>query len=131
MSHFAEVDSTNIVLRVLVAEQDFIDSGAVGDPKHWIQTSFNTRCGKHHYGGIPLRGNYASIGCTYSPELDAFLYPQPYPSWTLNTTTFDWDPPTERPTFGNDTVGMHPDYRYVWDEETLAWVTHFDILGNP
>ena len=39
MGHFAEINSENIVQRVIVAEQDFIDSGAVGDPNNWVQTS--------------------------------------------------------------------------------------------
>ena len=53
MSHFAEISgSNNIVTRVIVAEQDFIDSGAVGAGSNWVQTSYNTRGGVHHCGGI-------------------------------------------------------------------------------
>lgn len=113
MSYFAEVDSTNRVLTVIVAEQDFIDSGVVGDPSRWIQTSYNTYRGQHLLGGTPLRGNYAGIGHTYYVELDAFLEPQPFASWVLNAATFSWDAPTPHPT---------DDKRYKWDEETLAWV---------
>jgi len=93
MSHFAEVDSTNIVLRVIVAEQDFIDSGAVGDPTHWIQTSYNTRGGVHLHGGTPLRKNYAGAGDTYDPGRDAFIPPSPFPSWVLDETTCQWVAP--------------------------------------
>lgn len=113
MGHFAEVDSTNRVLTVIVAEQDFIDSGAVGDPSRWIQTSYNTYRGQHLLGGTPLRGNYAGIGYTYHVELDAFLQPQPFASWVLNATTFSWDAPTPRPTDGK---------WYDWDEALLTWV---------
>ena len=53
MSHFAEISgSNNIVTRVIVAEQDFINSGAVGASSNWIQTSYNTKGGVHHCGGI-------------------------------------------------------------------------------
>ena len=52
MSHFAKIDDDNIVTEVIVAEQDFIDSGAVGDSLSWIQTSYNTSGGVHHCGGI-------------------------------------------------------------------------------
>ncbi len=53
MSHFAEISgSNNIVTRVIVAEQGFIDSGAVGASSNWVQTSYNTRGGVHHCGGI-------------------------------------------------------------------------------
>ncbi len=63
MGHFAEISgSNNIVTRVIVAEQDFIDSGAVGASSNWIQTSYNTHGGVHILGGTPLRKNYAGIG---------------------------------------------------------------------
>ena len=113
MSHFAEVDSTNTVLRVIVAEQNFIDSGAVGDPAHWIQTSYNTQGGQHILGGTPLRKNYAGAGYTYDSERDAFIPPQPYPSWVLDETTCQWQTPTPMPTDGK---------MYAWDEETTSWV---------
>ncbi len=61
MSHFAHVDENNIVTQVIVAEQDFINSGAVGDPSSWIQTSYNTYAGQHKNGGTPLRKNYADF----------------------------------------------------------------------
>ena len=48
MSHFAEIDKDNIVQRVIVAKQDFIDSGSVSDANNLLQTSFNTR-GVVHY----------------------------------------------------------------------------------
>ena len=48
MSHFAEIDNDNIVQRVLVVDQDFIDSGKLGDPNNWVQTSYNTRGGVHY-----------------------------------------------------------------------------------
>jgi hypothetical protein len=71
MSHFARVEN-NIVVEVIVAEQDFIDSGAVGDPAKWIQTSYNTINGVHVLGGTPLRKNYAGIGFIYDPVADEF-----------------------------------------------------------
>ena len=113
MSHFAEVDSTNTVLRVIVAEQDFIDSGAVGDPAHWIQTSYNTRGGVHALGGTPLRKNYAGLGYTYDISRDAFIPPKPFASWVLNETTANWDAPVPMPTNGK---------MYRWDENTIQWV---------
>ena len=113
MSHFAEVDSTNTVLRVIVAEQDFINSGAVGDPAHWIQTSYNTHGGVHALGGTPLRKNYAGIGYTYDTSRDAFIPPKPFASWVLNEATANWDAPVPMPTDGK---------MYRWDESTIQWV---------
>ena len=93
MAHFAKIDETNTVTQVIVAEQGFIDTGAVGDPNMWIQTSYNTRGGVHYGengepdGGNALRKNYAGIGYSYNSGLDAFIPPKPHASWTLNTET--------------------------------------------
>lgn len=110
MSHFAEVID-GLVTRVIVAEQDFIDSGLVGNPSNWIQTSYRTSGGEHPEGR-PLRFNYAGIGYTYDAVRDAFIPPQPFPSWTLNEETCLWEAPIAQPTDGE---------RYSWNEPT-GWV---------
>lgn len=109
MSHFAKVEN-GIVTQVIVAEQDFIDAGAVGDG--WVQTSYNTYGGQHPENR-PLRKNYAGVGYTYNSQRDAFISPQPYPSWTLNESTYQWDSPVAAPTDGK---------MYTWDESTTSWV---------
>jgi hypothetical protein len=111
MSHFAKVID-GIVTEVLVIEQDVIDTGLFGDPELFVQTSYNTHGGVHPEGR-PLRKNYAGIGFTYDPVRDAFIPPQPFPSWTLNENTCLWDAPTAKPDDGK---------LYHWDEATLAWV---------
>jgi hypothetical protein len=113
MSHFAQIDENNIVTNVIVAEQDFIDSGAVGDPSKWIQTSYNTLAGEHRLGGTPLRKNYAGIGYTYHADIDAFVPPKSYASWVLNAEKGQYEPPTPMPTDGKT---------YSWDEDTTSWV---------
>jgi len=75
MAHFAKIQN-NIVTQVIVAEQDVIDSGLFGDPKSWIQTSYNTRDGVHLLGGTPLRKNFAGIGYTYDSVADEFNPPK-------------------------------------------------------
>jgi hypothetical protein len=101
MSHFAHVKD-GIVTQVIVAEQDFIDLGVVGNPSEWIQTSYNTRGGVHYNPetGEPsadqtkaLRKNYAGIGDTYDPQRDAFIEPQPSEGWVLNEQTCLWEAP--------------------------------------
>lgn len=120
MSHFAKVEN-GVVTQVIVAEQDFINSGAVGDPAQWIQTSYNTRGGVHYdpNTGEPsadqskaLRKNYAGIGYTYDPVLDAFVAAKPFPSWVLDATTGTWNAPVPYPTDGQN---------YSWDESTVSW----------
>ena len=119
MSHFAEINNDNIVQRVLVVDQDFIDSGKLGDPSNWIQTSYNTRGGIHYApnlktpdGGIALRKNYAGIGYTYDQTRDAFIQQKPYPSWELNEDTCQWESPTPYPDDGK---------RYEWYRRLVAW----------
>lgn len=113
MSHFAEIDHNDIVIRVIVAEQDFINSGALGHPRRWIQTSYNMYGGVHLKGGIPLRKNFAGIGFTYDRSLDAFIPPRPFASWQLNQDTGLWDPPVPSP---------EDEKTYTWNEESLSWV---------
>ena len=102
MAHFAEINADNIVQRVIVAEQDFINSGAVGDSFNWVQTSYNGN----------FRKNYAGTGYSYDKTKDAFIAPQPYPSWILAEPSCQWESPTPMPTDGKI---------YHWDEPTVAW----------
>lgn len=102
MSHFAEINSDSIVQRVIVAEQDFINSGSVGDSFNWVQTSYNGN----------FRKNYAGTGYTYDKSKDAFIAPKPYPSWVLVEATCQWKAPTDMPSDGK---------RYTWNESTTAW----------
>lgn len=114
MAHFAEIDQNNIVKRVIVASQEVIDSGIVGDPSNWIQTSYNTNGGIHKTGGTPLRKNYAGIGYKYDNIRDAFIPPQPYPSWTVDEDKGTWKAPKEMP-------ADYTTYAYLWDEDILDW----------
>lgn len=109
MGYFAHIDDNNIVTQVIVADQGFIDSGAVGDPLKWIETAYNSDT-----DGTPsLRKNYAGIGYTYDAELDAFVPPKPFPSWTLDSNTAQWVPPIPMPL---------DDQPYKWDEQSNNWV---------
>jgi hypothetical protein len=117
MSHYAQVKE-GIVRQVIVADQDFID--ILPDKDDWYQTSYNTR-GNVHYAPNsntpddepPLRGNYAGTGYIYDSVNDVFYPPQPYPSWTLNTSTWTWVPPVPYPADNN---------LYKWDEDVKDWV---------
>lgn len=110
MSHFAEVDEQNTVLRVIVAEQDFVDTL----PGRWIQCSYNTRGGVNASGGLALRKNFPGCGWFYDEAEDGFHPPKPFDSWNLDKNTFLWEPPIPAPTDG----------KYWWDESSLAWVAN-------
>ena len=122
MSHFAKVVD-GIVTTVIVAEQDFIDNK--DDSSSWIQTSYNTRGGKHYTpnsvdvdDGVALRKNYAGLGYIYDKTRDAFYIPQPYPSWTLDEDTCLWEAPVPYP--GNE--DDEDQNEYLWKEDILNWV---------
>jgi len=114
MAHFAKVEN-GIVTQVIVAEQGVIDSGLFGDG--WVQTSYNTYGGQHPEGR-PLRKNFAGVGYAYDAELDAFIPPHTYPSWSLNEESCLWEPPVPYPSNGQ---------QYSWDEENKSWVLISEI----
>ena len=112
MAHYAKVENT-LVTQVIVAEPEFFETFVDSSPGEWIQTSYNTSGGVHSDGGTPLRKNYAGVGFTYDSVRDAFIPPQPYPSWILNETSCIYEAPVPYPTDG---------LRYDWDEDTTNWV---------
>ncbi len=109
MAHFAKIEN-GIVTQVIVAEQEYIDT--LEDSSKWIQTSYNTYGGVHKLEGTPLRKNYAGVGYTYDSGRDAFIAPQPFPSWVLNEESCVWESPTPYPS-SNDAYG--------WNETNQTW----------
>jgi hypothetical protein len=117
MAHWAEIDSDNIVTRVLVVADDKEDGQAflsdeLGLGGTWKKTSYNTIGGVHTNGGTPFRKNFAGIGYTFDAAKDAFIPPKPFASWTLNNTSCLWEAPVAMPTDGKI---------YNWDEATTSW----------
>ena len=125
MAHFAEINASNIVTRVIVVADEHEADGEnwcnnfLGGT--WKQTSYNTYGNVHALGGTPYRKNYAGGGFTYDASKDAFIPAKPYPSWTLVESTCLWKAPTDQP--DNDLV-------YSWNEDTTAWV-EVEIEGTP
>ena len=111
MAHYAKVENT-LVTQVIVAEPEFFDTFVDSSPGEWIQTSYNTHGGVHSDDGVALRKNYAGVGFTYDSVRDAFIPPQPFPSWTLNEDTCQYEAPVAYP---------DDDKMYNWDEATTNW----------
>lgn len=117
MAHFAKIVN-NIVETVIVVSneniqnKDFPESESIGQDYlkslgfdgEWLQTSYNGN----------FRQRYAGIGYSYNANMDAFIAPQPYNSWTLDNVTGEWNPPVPFPE-GDDPF-------YFWDENTSSWV---------
>lgn len=117
MAHYAKV-LDGIVVDVIVADQEYIDNMVDTSPGKWIQTSYNSRGGIHYTDGNPddlpaLRMNYATVGYSYDERLDAFIPPQPYPSWTLDEECCLWRPPVAPPM---------TEYPCSWDENKQQWI---------
>ena len=134
MAHFAELNKDNKVLRVLVFDNNDVNAhggdqseeaaeyikssfGNSKDGVKWVQTSYNSN----------FRKQYAGVGFTYNPTADVFISPQPYPSWSLNQTTWDWDPPIAYPTVttvDNNQIGIY------WDESGQVWLARNLLNDN-
>ena len=108
MAHWAEIDENNVVLRVTVGDNNEPDEGY-----QWLIDNLGGTWIKTSYNGS-IRKNYAGTGFTYDSDLDAFIPPKPFDSWTLDEETCQWIAPKPYP---ND------DKLYFWDEESLSWVT--------
>jgi len=118
MAKFAEIDENNVIIQIIVvAEEDCLDenenhSEAVGEAfcqnlfnssNLWKQTSYPNNINK----------SGAGVGYFYDAELDVFIPPQPYPSWTLNSKIYQWECPVPYP--------ADSPY-YIWDEDAFSWV---------
>lgn len=127
MAHFAELDSNNVVTRVIVvSNEDTHDINGTeseelgiafcrklfGVNTNWRQTSYNGN----------FRFRYAGIGYTYDEILDAFIAPKPYPSWVLDPATADWIAPVPQPELTPEEIAAG--YYYTWDETNQNWELH-------
>jgi len=121
MAHFAELGENNVVLRVIVVNN--VDTMTPqGEEREEIGVAFcrNLLGGtwkQTSYNGT-FRKNYAGIGFTYDSTRDAFIPPQPYPSWILKEENCHWAPPVAMPSDGQF---------YTWNEETQSW----DLVESP
>lgn len=106
MAYFAKINNDNLVENVVVTDDTQPNKGL-----DWLQSNFPGNWIECFEDG-GKRKNFASVGGSYDPELDAFIAPKPFDSWTLNKETAQWEAPVEYPTDGKD---------YVWNEETISW----------
>lgn len=119
MSNYAEVKN-GIVQRVIVADQDFIDT--LENNEEWIETEENVwggiyyypqdenhayRTDKHPDQSRAIRWNFAVTGGNYDKESDAFYEQQPWPNWYLDKN-YIWRP-------------------HIWD---LRYIKHREYFYN-
>ena len=112
MAHYAFLDKDNVVTEVITGQDETMTLDGL-TTEQWYGNYRNQKCVRTSYNAATngFRKNYAAIGFIYDETRNAFIPPQPYPSWTLNETTCNWVPPVEMP------VGKP----YYWNESTLSW----------
>ena len=112
MSQYAQINSDGIVLNIIEADKDHIDS--LPDSSSYVQTFVDADA------KVGTRFNYAAIGGKYDKSNDAFISPKPYPSWLMNSK-YQWEPPVEKPS---------GDTPYAWFELAGKWVDISTPEGN-
>lgn len=115
MAHYAKINNESIVEAVIVISNS--DEMANGVEREAVGVAFCQKLTGHQnwkktsYNGN-IRKRYAGVGYSYREDLDAFIAPQPFPSWTLDLNA-DWQPPVPMPEDGK---------MYTWDEVNQAWI---------
>jgi hypothetical protein len=142
MAHFAELNSSNEVLRVVVISNDDVNSNG-GDYSTSAET-FVASIVPHQTGGVSwkqtsynnnARKQYAGVGYTYDSSKNKFIAPQPFNSWSLDSND-DWQAPVTYPStdeVGSNILlidwdesnlrwtGKHDETNYIWDSSALSW----------
>tara|TARA_R100001015_G_C4521989_1_gene90741 strand:+ start:50 stop:508 length:459 start_codon:yes stop_codon:yes gene_type:complete len=125
MAHFAELNSSNEVLRVVVISND--DVNANGGDQHADAETFVATIVPHSTGGTAwkqtsynnnFRKQYAGIGMKFDASKNKFLLPQPYASWSLDSND-DWKAPVTEPTV----TEINSVFVFIsWDETNQKWL---------
>jgi hypothetical protein len=120
LAHFAKIENNVVTQVIVVANKDTADANGV--EKEYIGAAFCEKLfggtwKQTSYNGT-IRKNYAGIGYTYDADIDAFVPPQPFASWTLNNETAQWEAPVPMPA---DAGTGEPPKMYSWDEATTSW----------
>jgi hypothetical protein len=120
LAHFAKIENNVVTQVIVVANKDTADANGV--EKEYIGAAFCEKLfggtwKQTSYNGT-IRKNYAGIGYTYNADIDAFVPPKPFASWTLNNETAQWEAPVPMP---EDAGTGEPPKMYSWDEATTSW----------
>ena len=129
MAHFAELDGSNVVQRVVVVGNDVTTAaGPLGsndmhvDGETWCVNFFKGGTWKQTSYNHNFRKQYCGKGYTFDSAKDKFISPQPFTSWALDGND-DWQAPVTRPT---DT-GTEEDPKFIsWDEAGQKWTATDD-----
>jgi hypothetical protein len=134
MAHFAELNSSNLVIRVVVISNDDVNANG-GDYSSDAET-FVSNLIPHESGGTSwkqtsynnnARKQYAGVGYTFDAAKNKFIAPSPFASWTLDSND-DWQAPV---TYPNDLEEGGLDVRVFWDEGNIRWTGTTTSSDDP
>ena len=111
MAHYAFLDANNVVVEVITGRDEWEVVDGISDWEEYYGNFRGLTCKRTSYNGN-IRKNYAGIGFTYDEARDAFIAPQPYPSWVLDEDTARWEAPVPYP---------EGDVMYQWNEDITDW----------
>ena len=126
MAHYALINKDNTVVQVITGVDENIiqtdtDGTIVGGTTQAWEQFYASQpqfagliCKRTSYNGN-IRANYAGVGYKYDPNFDVFIAPQPYPSWKLDYTTYQWEAPIAKP---DEVEG----YVWRWSEINKEWI---------
>lgn len=132
MAFFAQLDTNNVVIKVICIDDKVLINPWTGDEEEMLgrahcKLNYGPGDYKQTFKDKSLRSDFARIGGTYNEELDAFIRPQPFPSWVLDNTTKDWVSPLgEEPTLTDEQYDARK--QYMWNENayqadnTTGWI---------
>lgn len=133
MAHYAFINNENIVVKVIVGMDEDDTETLPSEFSSWEEfysdqkgmtckrCSYNTTMGTHKNGKTPFRGTYPGQGYIYDSTDDKFYPPAPFPSWTLNKETYQYEPPVPDPISNLSVEDIEAGKTYNWNEDSQEW----------
>ena len=126
MAHFAELNDSNVVLRVIVISNEDVDANGGdyhADAEAFVKSKFGGHLWKQCSYNHNERKQYPGKGYTYDASKNKFIAPQPFSSWSLNEDD-EWIPPVGMPAedYGLLADSTQVRVRKEWDEDNTKWL---------
>lgn len=113
---FAIIDENSIVIQSIICDYNFAQ---IHSDKTHCDCILSLSLHKYKFEDYP--GKFAIVGFVWDSENQVFYDTQPYPSWSLNTQTWQWVPPVEYPFDGKI---------YEWNENNVNWEEKILLLSE-
>lgn len=123
MAQFARLDANNVVTELVQIDDSHLKEPINGRDEEILGIAYCIKFfgGKWKQTSPDMRVRPAKIGHTYNPELDAFIPPQPYPSWILNESIANWESPVQKPSESEIKEQESNGFILIWNEDITSW----------